>query len=102
RRAWELDDTEVSKCGVGLKVARRARGHANEPEVNRRRPQRTGAQFGMELGRNEVRVSLQLQHLHASTVVRAPDEPEARILEFRDVRRIDLVEIGRASCRERV
>src|SRR2546428_11278374 len=45
----------------------------------------------MELRGDEVRVAFQLEDLHPPSPVRSADVSKARIFEFRDVRRVDLV-----------
>src|SRR2546428_13916562 len=45
----------------------------------------------MELGSDEVRVAFQLEDFHPPSPVRPANVSKARIFEFRDVRRIDLV-----------
>src|SRR5439155_12885210 len=85
------NDTDEFKGRVSLKVAGSARGRANEPEVDRGRPQRTGAQLRMELRGDEVRMPFQFQDFHPPPVVRPADVSQARILELGDVPGVDLV-----------
>src|SRR5437660_7555764 len=84
----------TSKGRVSLKVAGSARGGANEPKVNRGRPQRTGAQLRMELRGNEVRMAFQFQDFHAPSVVRPANVSQARILQLGDVPRVDFVPVS--------
>src|SRR5439155_27004504 len=82
------------KGRVSLKVEGSARGRANAPEVDRGRPQRTGAQLRMELRGDEVRMPFQFQDFHAPPVVRAAYVSQARILQLGDIPGVDLVSVS--------
>src|SRR5207245_10986774 len=62
--------------------------------MNRGRTQRTRPRLGVELGCNEVRMAGQLQDLHASSIVGTTYEPQARVFELPDVRRVDLISVA--------
>src|SRR5439155_16448612 len=88
------NDTDQFKGRVSLKVAGSARGLANEPEVDRGRPQRTGAQLRMELRGDEVRMPFQFQDFHPPPVVRPAEVSQARILQLGDIPGVDLVSVS--------
>src|SRR5207245_11269393 len=75
-------------AGFGL-----TRRRPDEPQMKRGRAQRTRPQLRVELGRDEVWMAGQLQDLHASSIVGTTDEPQARVFELRDVRRVDLISV---------
>src|SRR5687767_2356851 len=89
---------------AALTPALRLRARGNERREERVRTRGARAELGMELAADEPRVLRQLDDLHERPIGGQAAQPES-VLDERltvDIRHLVAVQIGRASCRERV